>query len=40
MKHVWQSDCRAITGIPSGPRSKTSIGQTLTQMSQATIARG
>jgi hypothetical protein len=36
MKQVWQSLCRAITGMPPGPVSKTLVGQTATQTSQLT----
>jgi hypothetical protein len=34
-KQVWQLSCRAITGIPSGPRSNTRVGHTSTQRSHA-----
>src|SRR4051794_39058322 len=35
MKHVWQSLCRAITGSPSSPRSKTFVGQTWMHLSHS-----
>lgn len=35
MKQLWQPDWRAIRGTPSAPRSKTSVGHTVMQMSHA-----